>query len=330
MKLSIIVPVYNVEKYLADCIDSIIAQSFCDWEMILVDDGSTDRSGEISDSYAQKDTRIRVLHCQNGGASEARNRGIMEAKGEYVTFLDSDDTIRPGFLANFSYDSSLDFEIQGFTLNYIGLEQDNKEIKPHETRIAPIKGIYAEAELNKLSRGPVCKLFKRSIIINNNVDYPKGIQFGEDAIFVKRYLQYCKGYARSICAADYYYNHFQEQQSLTSKRYSGKMMYDVAYMDYQLFLQLEKNWGAMEKDVRDDFMRIRALEFYQSICLYMTEKRTLREKAVFISMAKEGMFHVVSMVPNMPITYQIIKGMITCLPNTIAAALLSALFVIKK
>lgn len=93
-KISIIVPVYKVESYLNRCIDSILAQSFTDFELILVDDGSPDKCGEICDLYAEKDNRIRVLHKENGGLSSARNIGIKNAMGKYIGFVDSDDYIR--------------------------------------------------------------------------------------------------------------------------------------------------------------------------------------------------------------------------------------------
>ena len=92
-KLSVIVPVYNTEKYLRECVDSILAQTFTDFELILVDDGSTDGSGAICDEYAGKDSRIRVIHQENGGATLARRSGVRIAQGEYVAFVDSDDWI---------------------------------------------------------------------------------------------------------------------------------------------------------------------------------------------------------------------------------------------
>ena len=92
-EISIIVPVYNVEKYLKRCIDSILNQSFTDFELILVDDGSTDNSGKIIDEYALKDKRIKVIHKENGGQGSARNRGLDIAKGNYIGFVDSDDWI---------------------------------------------------------------------------------------------------------------------------------------------------------------------------------------------------------------------------------------------
>ncbi len=94
--ISVIIPVYNVEKYLNECVDSIINQKMKDFEIILVDDGSKDKSGEICDDYAQKHEFIKVVHKENGGASSARNRGIREANGEYLVFMDSDDFYKNG------------------------------------------------------------------------------------------------------------------------------------------------------------------------------------------------------------------------------------------
>ena len=91
--ISIIVPIYNVERYLCECIDSIIAQTFVDWELLLIDDGSTDNSRLICEDYASKDKRIRVTHKPNGGVSSARNLGLDHAQGEYLTFVDADDWI---------------------------------------------------------------------------------------------------------------------------------------------------------------------------------------------------------------------------------------------
>lgn len=97
--ISVIVPVYNVEPYLRQCIDSILAQTYTDFELILVDDGSPDNCGAICDEYAEKDNRIRVIHQKNGGVSAARNAGIDIATGEYISFVDSDDWVHPEYLA---------------------------------------------------------------------------------------------------------------------------------------------------------------------------------------------------------------------------------------
>ena len=101
-QISIIVPVYNSEKYLGACIDSILSQSFRDIELILVDDGSRDSSSRICDDYAQKDGRVKVIHKANGGVSAARNDGLDIAKGEYITFIDSDDWVEREYLSTLS------------------------------------------------------------------------------------------------------------------------------------------------------------------------------------------------------------------------------------
>lgn len=97
-KVSVIVPVYKVEKYLPECIESVLAQTFTDFELILVDDGSPDNSGKICDAYAARDSRIRVFHKENGGVSSARNFGVKNARADYIAFLDSDDWWKPEFL----------------------------------------------------------------------------------------------------------------------------------------------------------------------------------------------------------------------------------------
>lgn len=98
MRFSVIIPVYNVEAYLCDCLDSVLNQTFADWEAICVDDGSTDCSGKILEEYAANDSRLKVLAKRNGGLSSARNAGVNVAKGDYVLFLDSDDWLEPNAL----------------------------------------------------------------------------------------------------------------------------------------------------------------------------------------------------------------------------------------
>lgn len=106
MKISVIIPVYNAEKYLRKCVESVIAQTYTDWEMILVDDGSNDGSADIIDEYAGKDTRIRTIHQENAGPGVARNAGIRNALGEYIVFLDSDDMVTPDYFEKLSRETA--------------------------------------------------------------------------------------------------------------------------------------------------------------------------------------------------------------------------------
>ena len=108
-KVSVIVPVYNTEKYLPRCIESILAQTFTDFELILVNDGSTDKSGKICDEYAKKDSRIVVIHKENGGVSSARNKGIEISQGELISFIDADDWITPLYLSDLITDITSSF-----------------------------------------------------------------------------------------------------------------------------------------------------------------------------------------------------------------------------
>lgn len=124
--ISIIVPVYNVETYLRECLDSILAQTLTDWEAILVDDGSTDGSGAICDEYASKDARIKVLHKENTGQADSRNLAIAMAQADIVGFVDSDDWIEPGMyeiLYNTMVENGADISMCGYFFNYVNKER---------------------------------------------------------------------------------------------------------------------------------------------------------------------------------------------------------------
>lgn len=130
-KISIIVPVYKVEKYLRRCLDSIANQSFTDWECILVDDGSPDNSGKICDEYAENDKRFRVFHQENAGVSAARNKGLDEAKGEWIGFVDSDDWVEPN-MYEYLYNDALETKSDVVICGFVG--QHNHRIKSEITR----------------------------------------------------------------------------------------------------------------------------------------------------------------------------------------------------
>ena len=139
MKISVIVPVYNCEKYLSDCLDSLLAQTYQDFEVILIDDGSRDGSGGICDSYARKDSRIRVVHQENGGVSRARNRGLELATGDAVSFIDSDDTLEPDMyelLVNTMQEHEADIAHCGYQHivgDEVRLVHDTKRVIPQTT-----------------------------------------------------------------------------------------------------------------------------------------------------------------------------------------------------
>ena len=125
-EISIIVPVYQVEKYIRQCIDSILVQTFTDFELILVDDGSKDNSGKICDEYAEKDKRIRVIHKENGGLSDARNKGLDNAAGKYFMFVDGDDYIAPN-MAECLYKKISEAKADIAACNYRYIFEDGKK-----------------------------------------------------------------------------------------------------------------------------------------------------------------------------------------------------------
>ena len=162
MKISIIVPVYNAELYLQRCLDSILSQSFTDFEAILVDDGSSDKSGGICDEYAQRDSRIRVFHKENGGVASARQMGMDEAKGEYVIHTDPDDWVEPKMiemLYNEAKAKEADVVICDF---YINRPQKVYRVKQKPTNL---DHLVVLSELFQQLHGSCCnKLIKRTCL----------------------------------------------------------------------------------------------------------------------------------------------------------------------
>lgn len=164
IKVSVIVPVYNTEKYIRECMDSIINQTLKDIEIICVDDGSPDNSGKILDEYAQKDNRIHVIHQKNAGVSAARNRGIAEAKGEYIKFVDSDDFIS-NETCQICYDKSKEYDAD---IVVHDVEENNVLNKP---------------QFDRITMSSCFILFKADLIKNNNIKFREGTSYGEDQAF---------------------------------------------------------------------------------------------------------------------------------------------------
>ena len=205
-KVSIIVPLFNAEKFAKRCIESVLMQTFKNYELILIDDGSKDKTGEICDKYAEKDTRIKVIHKNNGGVSSARNTGLDMAKGEWITFLDADDWIEPNFLLivdNNSNDSIDWIFAQWRTIWDNGLPN---EINNYEQEILfnnweEIKNIWDKMANMDICRCPWGKFFRRSVIESYKLRFDNSLKYGEDTVFNYEYLINIKGL--SLCKKDY-------------------------------------------------------------------------------------------------------------------------------
>lgn len=186
--ISIVVPVYNVEPYLAQCIESILRQTYKDFELILVDDGSPDHSGAICDEFAARDTRIRVIHQTNGGVSKARNAGIDIAIGEWICFVDADDILTPKYLEYFyrNADTHCDLLIQG-RWKMVGGCLKSRFVFRIDAGYMSRRDFVSNPSLMAYCT-PWGKLFKSSVIKSKQVFFPEGIDYGEDSIFFFRYL----------------------------------------------------------------------------------------------------------------------------------------------
>ena len=212
--ISVIVPVYKVEPFIHRCVDSILAQTFTDFELILVDDGSPDNCGAICDEYAAQDARVRVIHKPNGGVSSARNAGIDVATGEYLAFVDSDDYVTEGYLAGLMT-TSADLVCQTAVIIH---EKDGSENRNHLTPCeiaAPNTDQFRELLLKGCFNWTCCKRFRTKIIAENRVRFNHEVDFGEDTLFVVEYVKF----AQSICVEDianYRYVIYDSRQTLSN------------------------------------------------------------------------------------------------------------------
>ena len=182
MKVSVIVPVYNVETFLPYCVESLVNQNFEDYEILLIDDGSTDNSGEICDRFSKKYPVVKVFHKENGGLSDARNYGMLHAKGEYFVFVDSDDLVGRDYLKvlhnlveEYNVDISVidSVRIRNYDINNISkVIDDNTTLSSSEKILSKedaLKSMLVRKDLGVSAWG---KMYKRSLF--DNISYPKG------------------------------------------------------------------------------------------------------------------------------------------------------------
>lgn len=195
--ISVIVPIYNSGKYLCDCLKSICAQTFSDIEIILVDDGSTDSSGDICDAFREIDSRIKVIHKNNGGLASARNAGIDIAAGEYLMFCDSDDAVSSDWCNNLlhyanKYPDRLPFCAHSSSPDNFGTAADTP-LKAKE--LFEFEDVFL---LSEIGIGFAWnKIFKSSIISENNIRFrtwKEKSDFNEDLVFFMSYIKYCAGF----------------------------------------------------------------------------------------------------------------------------------------
>ncbi|MEE3484343.1 MAG: glycosyltransferase [Bacteroidales bacterium] len=216
--ISVIVPVYKAENYLHRCVDSILAQTFTDFEVLLVDDGSPDRSGEICDEYAQKDDRVRVFHKENGGVSSARNVGIDNALGEYTIHADPDDWVEPNMLEELykkAQEEDADMVFCDFYMNK-PLKQTYKSQYP--TSLYDIQ-LLRKDFINKLHGSTCNKLIRAKCYKQQNIRFNESIAFCEDKLFILEILKHINRVSY-MNQAFYHYDLSTNENSLAKRNFT--------------------------------------------------------------------------------------------------------------
>ena len=262
-KISVIVPVYNVEKWLNMCIDSILAQSYKNLEIILVNDGSTDKSKDICDSYSKKDNRVRVLNIKNSGQSVARNIGLKEAKGDYILFIDSDDYISDKAIIekfiNILDSNNYDFIYTSYCRFEDGNEEKITEILPINLTNDEIKNKEGKDILvdllnkNSFHHAPYLKVCRKEFILNNKLFFREGY-YHEDAEWTFKVFYYAKKIF--IYDKPWYMRRMRENSTITSRNESAicKKLCDRLIIADDLIKFFEKENAS--KVIIDDLVRM--------------------------------------------------------------------------
>lgn len=277
-KLSVIVPVYNTEKYLRECIDSVLAQTFTDFELILVDDGSTDGSGVICDEYADKDPRIKVIHQENGGVTRARKCGVRNACGLYLGFVDSDDWIHPEMYAQMiekCVETGADISICDVYLEY-GTRTEVIASLAEEgfyTKTDLRDKIYPGMVMNIHYRRPgiigsSCnKIYHRNVVDKVFWQIDDNFVFAEDALFT--YAAMLESESVYVLRNNLY--HYRQHLASATHQYFGLARYKNLLHPYRAHIHFLKDRGFDVAEQINHFIAINAMENIRKVLLFDKE-----------------------------------------------------------
>ena len=207
MRVSVIIPVYNLEKYIGRCLDSLVSQDFSDYEVIVVNDGSTDNTAQICDEYARKYDFIRAVHKKNGGVSSARNLGIDLAEGEYIMFVDGDDYVTSNYISTM-YQCQIENPDKMIVCNMFKKRESEIEFntycKNDNKKYYYQKIEYFKLYKSRLSAYPVNKIFSKKTLKLNDISFNENHEVAEDVVFVSEYYNFFNGFI-IISTPLYYY-----------------------------------------------------------------------------------------------------------------------------
>ena len=218
MKISVIIPVFNADTKLKRCLHSLVCQTYIDFEVLLINDGSTDGSGLICEHFTKLDNRFITIHKDNEGVSKARNLGIEKASGIFICFVDSDDEVLENYLQNliddFHKSKNTSLVFQGVKRFKEGVEVSSTNIKQDIVKANNYQKMFVDFEIT-LNGNPVSKLFNTRIIKNNNLKFNEDFCYNEDKIFILEYLLLCKGMV--VFSSTINYKYYINSGSLTNK-----------------------------------------------------------------------------------------------------------------
>lgn len=287
--ISIIIPVYNVENYLPACLSSVCGQTLRELEIIVVDDGSTDRSGAIAEEFARKDSRIRVIHQRNGNPGATRNVGLEIVRGEYLGFVDSDDWIDPDMyekLYRAAQTTKADLVVTGVRVEFT---RDKREIIQQMNKAVTIEypkmllDLFFQLKEKNLIAYPYNKLFKTSKVQEERIRFPEILPY-EDLVFNLRYYMSVK----TVCLiSGIPYHYMRRDEPSAAGAYSPEhleacKLTEKTFSSFFNYFQLPSDWI-------DSFLRARRISdyaayaggFYKRNCLLTRKERILRLKRDF-------------------------------------------------
>ncbi len=282
-KYSVIIPVYNAAETLRRCVDSLLAEHYADAEIILVNDGSTDRSGELCRAYAEKERNVRCIEKENGGVSTARNAGLDAATGEFILFVDSDDYVVPGF---FSTIDKVYAETPGDLIQFSRQFDDGKRAlgTPYPSMNAhgreALMPLIVDAICRKTINGPWGKLYRRDLIELNSIRFPVGASVAEDRAFNIVYSFYIQSYV--ITDRSVYVVNTENEHSLTRGRHKDlQQQFDVANDYFRKALDTAP-LSALEKESYQ-----RAVNFGNCRVIYHDAKLMIQDRIGWFSRQKQ-------------------------------------------
>lgn len=285
-KLSIIIPVWGAERWLTDSVQSILRQSFRDFELLLVEDGSPDRSGEICDSLALTDSRIRVFHKSNGGPASARNLGLAQAKGEYVSFADPDDALLPGALETGVAAMEQGYDVVSYGFEYCYPTGNTMNTCPGFT-CQSIEQFWSHFIQYYQETNQFCsscnKFYRMELIRKYAIEFPSYLRNGEDTAFNFAYFHHCQ----RICCLDWIgYRYYYRSGSLTQNISSDHLT--ICEETIQRTTAFLKENGAptyLARQFEDNQLRINVTSYYavltDSTRGYSLSERIRRLKKIF-------------------------------------------------